>query len=59
MPVFSLETVDGDNLGTISLGRPDNPEGSIIWRGDEPNLRVIDHRDADEDGLPVLVVEEV
>jgi hypothetical protein len=58
MPQFHLERRDGEDFGTISLGRPDNPPGSIIWRGAEPNLRVVDHRDADEEGLPVPVVEE-
>jgi len=54
-----LETVDGNNLGTIELGRPDHPEGVVLWRGAEPNLRVVGHRDADQGGLPVLVVEAI
>jgi hypothetical protein len=58
MPQFRLERRDGEDLGTISLGRPDNPPGSIIWRGNGPNLRVVGHREADADGLPALVAEE-
>jgi hypothetical protein len=49
MPHFSLELADGTSLGTIQLGRPDNPPGSITWRGTEPNLRVVGSRDAGED----------
>ena len=41
MPHFALVTTDGDALGTIELGRPDWPDGAIIYRGDEPNLRVV------------------
>ena len=42
MPHFALVTVDGDTLGAVELGRPDWPDGSIIYRGgDEPNLRVV------------------
>ena len=39
MPHFALVTTDGDALGTVELGRPDWPDGAIIYRGDEPNLR--------------------
>ena len=41
MPHFALVTTDGDALGTVELGRPDWPDGTIIHRGDEPNLRVV------------------
>jgi hypothetical protein len=41
---YVLETPDAESLGTIALGRPDNPPGSTLWRGDEPNLRVIEER---------------
>jgi hypothetical protein len=59
MPRFALETVDGDTLGTIDLGRPDWPDGSIIWRPKEGNLRVLGHRTQDGDeSIEVLVVEE-
>jgi hypothetical protein len=37
MPHFRLVTVDGEALGTIELGRPDWPDGSITYRGDKPN----------------------
>lgn len=60
MPHFQLVTVDGDALGPIELGRPDWPDGSIINRGDEPNLRVVGYLPADdtEHEFDVLVVEE-
>ena len=60
MPHFSLVTSDGDALGTIELGRPDWPEGAIIYRGDEPNLRVVGRVAAEdsEHGFDVLVVEQ-
>lgn len=45
---FTLVTVDGESLGAVELGRPDWPDGSIIYRGDEPNLRVVG-RIEDED----------
>jgi hypothetical protein len=59
MPHFQLVTVDGEALGAILLGRPDWPDGSIIFRGDEPNLRVVGQLDADdtEHEFEVLVVE--
>jgi hypothetical protein len=41
---YPLETPDGESLGTIALGRPDNPPGSTLWPCDEPNLRVIEER---------------
>ena len=57
---FQLVTVDGDALGPVELSRPDWPDGSIIFRGDEPNLRVVGRIDADdtEHQFDVLVVEE-
>jgi hypothetical protein len=60
MPHFSLVTSDGDALGTIELGRPDWPERAIIYRGDEPNLRVVGRIAADdsEHGFDVLIVEQ-
>ena len=59
MPHFSLVTSAGDALGTVELGRPDWPEGAIIYRGDEANLRVVGRIAADdsEHGFDVLVVE--
>jgi hypothetical protein len=53
-------TTDGDKLGAVELGRPDWPEGSIIYRGgDEPNLRVVGfiERTAPEN-FDVLLVED-
>ena len=41
MPHFSLVTSDGDALGTVELGRPDWPEGAMIYSGDEANLRIV------------------
>ena len=61
MPEFALVTVDGDPLRPVELGRPDWPDGSIIYRGgDEPNLRVVGfiERTAPEN-FDVLVVERV
>ena len=60
MPHFALVTTDGDALGTIEPGRPGGPDGAIIYRGDEPNLRVVGRVAAgdSEHGFDVLVVEE-
>ena len=60
MPHFAVVTTDGDALGALELGRPDWPYGSIIYRRDEPNLRVVDRIEADdsEHQFEVLVVEE-
>ena len=63
MHQFQLVTTDGDALGPINLGRPDWPDGSVIVRGDEPNLRVVgrlefEHDSGDVERSPVLVVEE-
>jgi hypothetical protein len=59
MPTFQLQTTDGEQLGQVELGRPDWPPGSVIYRGDGPNLRVVEVRDGGRDGADVLVVEEV
>ena len=57
---FNLVTVGGDDLGTVAVGVPDWPEGSILHRGDKPNLRVVRVVVPDDDAhLSVLVVEEV
>jgi hypothetical protein len=60
MPHFAIVGVDGHTYGTMELGRPAWPEGSIIWRGDGPNLRVVARIEADdsEHHFDVLVVEE-
>ena len=60
MPHFALVTVDGDTLGAVELGRPDWPDGSIIYRRREGNLRVVGRIEADdtEHQFEVLVVEE-
>jgi hypothetical protein len=60
MPRFTLETRDGEQLGQVTLGRPDWPEGSIIHRGDKPSLRVVGRINKDvPDNLDVLMVEEI
>jgi hypothetical protein len=60
MPHFSLATRDGESLGAVLLGRPDWPVGSIIYRGDEPDLRVVGRIDRDvPDNFDVLMVEEL
>lgn len=33
MPHFTLAREDGTSLGAVELGRPDWPDGSIIYRG--------------------------
>ena len=38
---FELVTRDGQPLGPVELARPDWPPGSVIYRGDADNLRVI------------------
>ena len=48
-PHFALVTTDGDALGTIELGRPDWPDGAIIYRGEKPNLRVVGQLATDRD----------
>ena len=60
MPHFAVVTTDGDALGAVELGRPDWPDGSIIYRGGEPNLRVVGRIEADdsEHQFDVLVVQE-
>jgi hypothetical protein len=58
VPHFQLVTVDGDSLGPVELARPEWPPGSIIYRGDEPNLRVVDRIESSDPELyTVLVVE--
>jgi hypothetical protein len=60
MPRYTLVGQDGESLGRIEPGRPDWPVGSIIYRGDQPNLRVVGHLEPDGKELDgVLVVEEV
>ena len=60
MPDYTLLTVDGEDLGTVSLGRPDWPEGTILYRGNAPNLRVVRRVEAKDDRhLDVLVVEAI
>jgi len=58
VPHFQLVTTDGDVLGAVELARPDWPVGSIIHRGLEPNLRVVDVIESDDpEQFHVLVVE--
>jgi hypothetical protein len=60
MHKFELETVDGMPLGTGELQRPDWPIGSVIYRGGAaPDQRIVEHRDARDGVLPVLIVEKV
>ena len=62
MPHFAIVRDDGHTYGTMLLGRPDWPDGSVIYRGGGgPNLRVVGRIDADETEhhFDVLVVEEV
>jgi hypothetical protein len=62
VPHFQLVTTDGEALGAVELGRPDWPDGSIIYRGDKPNLRVVGRVEADDDDpelFDVLIVEEM
>jgi hypothetical protein len=60
MPTFQLVTHDGGQLGNVELGRPDWPVGSVVYRGDAPNLRVLEWREAtDADADAILVDEEV
>ncbi len=49
VPHFQLVMTDGEILGPIELGRPDWPDGSIMYRGGEPNLRVVRRVEADDD----------
>ncbi len=60
MSHFVLVTTDGDAVGTVELGQPDRPDRAIIYRSDEPNLRVVGlvRTDDSERGFDVLVVDE-
>ena len=60
MPRFAPVTIDGDASGAVELGQPDWSDRAIIYRGDEPNLRVVGlvAIDDSEHGFDVLVVEE-
>jgi hypothetical protein len=60
VPHFQLVTTDGDALGAVELSRPDWPDGSSIYRGGEPNLRVVDRIEVDDSEHPfeVPVVQE-
>ena len=60
VPHYSLVMDDGDAIGPIELdGRADAwPNGRIIERAGEPDLRVVGYLDAnDPEKLSVLVVE--
>ena len=58
MPHFQLVTTDGETLGAVHLGPPDWPPGSVIYRGAEPNLRVVDVIPSeDAEMFTILVVE--
>ena len=57
VPHFQLVTTNGDALGAFELW--DWSEGSIVWRGNAANLRVVERIDADHpEHFDVLVVEE-
>jgi hypothetical protein len=59
VPHFQLVTSDDDSLGPMELGRPDWPPGSVIYRGSEPSLRVVDVIPSDDhEKFTILVVEE-
>jgi hypothetical protein len=47
VPRFTLVTRDGEVLGAVQLGRPDWPAGSVIYRCDKPNLRVVGRGEQD------------
>jgi hypothetical protein len=60
MPTFQLQTADSEPLDQVELVRPDWPVGSVVYRGDAPNLRVLEWREAtDAETDAILVVEEV
>src|SRR5207302_8451434 len=42
VPHFQLVTVGGEALGAVELAGQDWPPGSMIYRGSEANLRVVD-----------------
>ena len=52
---------DGEVLGAMTFSPPDWPPGSIIYRGEGPNLRVVDRIEPDdpEHHFAILVVEAV
>ena len=57
MPHFQLVTTDGDALGAFELW--DSSDGSIIRRGDAPNLRVVGRIDAEHpENFDILIVED-
>jgi hypothetical protein len=56
---FQLVLSDGDTLGSVELGRPDWPPGSVTYGGGgERDLRVVGQiREDDPERFDVLVVE--
>ena len=58
MAHFQLVTSDGEALGPIEVTRPDWHLGSVIYRGAQPDLRVVDVIASDDSELfTILVVE--
>ena len=59
MPHFQIVTTEGVALGAREVGPPDWPPGSVIQRGAEPNLRVVDYLLSDDpEDFAILVKEE-
>jgi hypothetical protein len=60
MPIFQLETADGEQLFQVELGRRDWRTGSVIFCSDGVALRVLaSSDDTDPEATAILVVEEV
>jgi hypothetical protein len=60
MPIFQLETADGEQLFQVELGRPDWRTGSVIFCSGGQALRVLASSDGiDPEATAILVVEEV
>jgi hypothetical protein len=60
MAHYTLTMKDGGQLGSAELLSMDWQTGDIIYRGKQPNLRVVDVLEADDpDNYTVLVVEEI
>ena len=58
MPHFAIVLADGETLGAVELARADWPIGSVIHRGDQPSLRVVDVIPPDDpEEFGILVVE--
>jgi hypothetical protein len=59
MPHYAIVTADGEPLGAFRLNGYEWPPGSIIYRGSEPDLRVVDVLPSDDpEKFANLLVEE-